>query len=247
MKRIVVLVLAMVLVAGVVSACSININLGNPVSTQEAQTDAPADDTQAVQTDAPTEPVPQIGTLDDYVRVYKEVSRSYGDGNTNILRLPEIMINAQDVYDANDELVEKFGDALSGENTGLYALDYDAYLNDTILSVVTTAKYEGGNSYGLAYVFDVTTGDRLNNETLCSMTGREYNTVMSDLKDELTDFYTEKYATLPGNDSEKEKTLSKDNISAAVLYPAANGKLMAMCDIYAAIGGGHWNELLEVE
>lgn len=187
-----------------------------------------------------------IGTVDDYVRTAEETTMSYDSDIT--FRLPEILLNSPDAENANTEIMDEYyyllrnGDAYYGANT----LDYEAYLNDKILSVIVTSRFDGGNSYGLVYNFDVTTGERLDNESLCSLTGREYGTVMSDLHDYLTSYY-ESFGNFTGNDSERERTLSDDNLYSSVIYIGKDDHLMAFCHIYAAIGGGEWVTTLEIE
>lgn len=65
---------------------------------------------------ATTAPV-SIGTLGDYVKTLKEKEVSFGNGKTNTLRLPEILIDSDDAKAANDEIVEKFGDVVNGDAT----------------------------------------------------------------------------------------------------------------------------------
>lgn len=261
MKKTIALFLALIFVMSALSACSLfgvplfgrvrmqptepapTMAAPIPAETAAAVTEAPAPETQAPETAAP------IGTLSDYVKTAKEKSVSFGDGNTNILRIPEILLSGTDATAANDEIIEKFGAVVNGDAdyTGAYALDYEAYLNQEILSVIVTAKYDGGNSYGLCYSFDVTSGKKLDSEALCTAIGESYSDKLDDLYDELADYYEDKYSTLPGNDTEKEKTYSYSNLKAAVMYLDGSGDLMAMTDIYAAVGGGHWIAQIEVD
>ena len=153
-----------------------------------------------------------------------------------------ILIDSTDAEAANQELESRFGEALDNGNSysGMYALDYEAYLNGSVLSVVTVGKYDGGNTYGLAYNFDVLTGKKLDNKQVCDAAGENYEGEIVDLREELNEYYEEKYGTMPGNDAEREKTFSDENLSKAVLYLDGDNDFMALVDIYAAVGGGHW-------
>ena len=243
MKRTIAVLLTLVLALSVLSACSININLGNEETEAPAasvpQVDVP---TAAPVTEPQTEAPPQIGELEDYVGVYKQKEVSFSDGNTNTLRLPEILIDSADAKDVNAEIVDKFGDIVNGDakSTGAYALDYEAYLNDEVLSVIIIAGFDGGNTYGLAYNFDVLTGESLSNRDLCDAVGKDYSSVKADLKDGIEDVYNEKFGSLPGNDTEKEKTFSNDNINDSVIYLDGNGRMKALVKFYAAVGGGQF-------
>lgn len=256
MKRLIALLLTVIFVMSALGACSfLGIPLGRrpaptaPAPTAPAPTAAPAE-TAAPPTEAPAATAPvSIGTLGDYVKTLKEKEVSFGNGKTNTLRLPEILLDSADAKAANSEIVEKYGEIVNGEanSTGAYALDYEAYLNDRILSVVVTAKYDGGNSYGLAYNFDVTTGKALDSAAVCEATGKSYGDMLDKLYDELVDYYEDKWGTLPGNETEKEKTYNYANLKAAVMYLDGDGDLTALVDTYAAVGGGHWIAQIEVD
>ena len=235
MKKIIAIMLSVILALGALSACSININLTQPTDEPEPA-DAAGAETQAA-------PV-GVGSLSDYVRTAREVIREFSDGNTNTLRLPELLLSGDDAAAANKELSETFGDMT---NSGMYALDYEACLSGSVLSLVTTAKYDGGNSDALCCNFDVITAERLDSEALCAALGYDHDAVVKALKANLADYYEEKYASIPGNDTEREKTLSDENLREAALYLSADGKPAAIVDIYAAVGGGHWVAQLDAE
>lgn len=246
MKKPIAILICLLLLVGILAACNININLTAPTeesvaeSTGEAVTEAPA--TEAVTeaaTEAPTEPV--IGALSDYVRSAVEEKKSFADGNTNTMRLPEILLDSADAEAVNQSIMDDYLDYTgNGDNGGAYALDYEAFLTGKILSVVITVHFEGGNSAGSAYNFDVTTGSSLDNAALCEALGKDHDTVISDLGSALKAYYDDKYAEMPGNDSERDKTLADDNVKAATLFVGGGEALTGLCDIYAAVGGGHW-------
>ena len=257
MKKLIALLLTVIFVMSALSACSfLGIPIGKrpaptaPAATSPAATTAPATETAAPATQAPATTAPvSIGSLGDYVKTLKEKEVSFGNGKTNTLRLPEILIDSTDAKSANDEIVEKFGEVVNGDanSTGAYELDYEAYLNKNILSVVITSKYDGGNSYGLAYDFDVATGKALDSAALCEAIGKSYNTELDKLYEELVEYYEDKWGTLPGNETEKEKTYNYANLKAAVMYLDGDGDLMALVDTYAAVGGGHWVAQIEID
>ena len=254
MKKTIAFVLAVIFVLSALTACSLfKAPKGSapaptaPAVSTEASTEAQTV-ASATEADSATAPA-AIGTLDDYVKTAKEKTITFGGGKTNTLRLPEILIDSADAKAANSEIVEKYGEVVEGEanSTGAYALDYEAYLNGKILSLVIIAKYDGGNSYGLCYNFDVTTGKTMDNESLCSAIGKNYTEELDELYDELVDYYETKWGNLPGNETEKEKTYNYSNIKAAAMYLDEDGDLMALVDTYAAVGGGHWIAQIDVD
>lgn len=260
MKRMIALLLACILTASVLGGCNpfaLFRRPQSPVQPTEAAAVAvpetvPAAETAApAATQAPTEPEKgaAIGGVGDYVRTAKEASFSYDDGTARTYRIPEIVLGTGDAAAANSEIMERFGDDVQEytDFSPVISLDYEAYLNERYLSVITTGKYEGGNSYALCYTFDVVSGNSLNNSLLCSSTGRNYDTAVSKLTENLTAVYDERYGQIPGNDGERNRTLDSENIKAAKMYLNASGKLMAIVDLYAAVGGGHWVESIEAE
>ena len=226
MKRFVLLTLALLMVLTALCACDTEV--GVPVD----PTDSPSS-SQSGQ---------QIGTLADYVKTAKEATQSFGDGNTTTYRLPEILLDSSDANAANSEIMATYGEFCKeyDDYSPVISMDYEAFLNDKYLSVIVTSSVDGGNSTGLCYSFDVTTGDQLDNETLCSMTGRDYNTAVTTLTENLTAEYDTKYASLPSNEEMRSQTLSSDNIEKSKMYLDGSGKLQSLVDIYAAVGGGHW-------
>lgn len=243
MKKFIAVLLSAAFAVTALSACSINININQPTeAAQSASTEADVPATAAPETEAPATEAP-VGTLSDYVRTANEITKDFGDGSTNTLRLPEILLDNADAKAANSEISEKFGDT---DNSGAYELDYEAYLNGKVLSVVITSKNQGGNSYALTYNFDVTSGSAMDNQSICDVAGESYSDVLADLRDELTDYYDEKWGALSGNDTERDKTYSDENLREAKLYLDGEGDIMAVVDIYAAVGGGHWFAQLEI-
>ena len=243
MKKAISVLFAVIILSAFLTACSINLNIN--MSTEEpAQPATSAAETALSPTENPTQPPakPVIGKLSDYVKTAKENTVSFGDGNTVTLRLPEILIESADADAANLKIMNAYGKAVNGgaNYTGVYNLDYEAYLNESVLSVIITAKYNGGNSYGMALNFDVLTGSGLDNSALCTAANRDLAEVETKLEAELIKSYDDKWSTLPGNDSMRAKTLTKDNIKSSELYLDEKGGMSALVKTYAAVGGGEF-------
>ena len=255
MKRMIALLCALVLIGTICCGCSIfpiPKRVPRPTvapaptetvaATQEATT-APA--TSAPATQAPA----SIGKLSDYVKTAKEATVVMPGGDEKHLRIPEILLDSTDADAANESIEGKFGEYIDDKNAHehVISLDYEASLNDKILSVLVKGTFDGGNSYGQCYCFDVLTGVKLSNAALCKLAGHDYDAACSALKSNLTTYYDEKYSGMPGNDDMRSQTLDDSNVKAAAMYLDASGKLMAMVDIYAAVGGGHWIESIPAE
>lgn len=251
MKRFIALFCALIIAGAVCSACgSKPKENGNTEPTGAAPTAAPAETVAATQeaeaTVAPaTQEVlhdPASAQLSDLVKNAKESVIVQPGGGEKRCAIPEILLDSSDAKAANSEIMEKHGDYFEDPSSHEYVneLNYEAYLFDKYLSVYIKSKVDGGNTSGLCYCFDITTGSELNGETLCSMTGRDYNTAIGTLKTNLTSYYDEKYSRLPNNDDYRNKTLSDSNVNASKLFLDDAHKLTAMVNIYAAVGGGNW-------
>lgn len=254
MKRIMAIICAVILIGTVFSACNLfqkpnhepTQSTPSAVVTEASATQA-VEETEASQATAvpATQAPADGGTLSDYVRTAKEAQVS----DSKTLRLPEILLDSADADAANSEIMTRFGEYVDDPEANNYviSLDYEAYLNGEILSVMVSGSFDGGNSYGQCYSFDVTTGVKLSNAALCTMSGHDYDTAKTALKTNLTTYYDEKYSGMPGNDEMRDQTLDDANITAAIMYLDGSGKLMAMTDIYAAVGGGHWVTSISAE
>lgn len=254
MKKKIALICAVMLIAAVCGGCS-GFGGGKTSSSQPsssaAETQAPPATQAPEATVAPTTPATaapetqapadsSIGELSEYVRTAKE------SGN---LRLPEILLDSDDAAAANAEIMAQYGAYVDDPESHNYvgALDYEAYLNQNVLSVLITGKLDGGNSFGQCYTFDVTTGKELSNEELCSLTGRDHSAASSTLKTNLTSYYDEKYSNLPANDELRNQTLSDQNVGASKMYLDGSDKLMALVQTFAAVGGGKWVATIPAE
>ena len=251
MKRIFTLFCILILTAVLCGACNLFIS-DEPVPTQP-QTEAEVEATVAPATEPATEPpVTEAPTeifddaLSGYIKIAKEKTLEYSSGHTHTFCLPEVTFDTQDARDANSEIMDDFGEMMENlTTTSGYSLEYEAYLNEDVLSLVIFVRYDGGSGFGLGYNFDVTTGDRIDDETLCSIIGKSYDDVLDELCDALDEHFEKK--NLIGIDSRREQTYSDENLQAAILYLNDSADLMAMIDVYASVGGGHWIAQLQVD
>ena len=246
MKKITALFLAVILILSL-SACSININTGGTEAPSTADGTA-AQSTEAQNTEASATEV-GTGALSDYVKTAKEIKATYEDSPYPVvLRMPEILLSGNDAAEANKEISDKFSKYMTESDAiGINDLDYAASLNGQVLSVVIMSRFDGGNSYGLCYNFDVTTGGRLGNEAMCKLAGKDYIKGIGTLRKELKAYYDSRYANLPDNEAERSKTLDDSNLHAASMYIDSSGKLMALVKTYAAVGGGQWIVQIKAE
>ena len=265
MKRLLTLLLAGVLAASALSACSVlpkkktyptDAPLPTYVpSSKKAQSEKEKDEEQQdpdVASSTASDEVkddPSDAVISDYVKNAKESVIVLPGGGEKRCAIPEILFDTDDAKAANSEIMEKHGDYFDDPESHDYVseLNYEAYLYDKYLSVYIKSKVDGGNTSGLSYCFDITTGNELNSEKLCSMTGHDYNTAISALKTNLTSYYDDKYSKLPKNSDYRDKTLADSNIKASKMFLNESHQLTATVSIYAAVGGGNWVETISAE
>ena len=256
MKRIIAIICTVMIIGALCCGCALVPKWNTdptPASSTEAASTQEAQATQEIPATASANNETQVdvssASVSDYVREAKESVVVQPGGGEKRFRIPEILLGSKDAAAANSEIIERYGSYFDDPYAREYviSMDYEAYLYDRILSVFVKNSVDGGNSNGLCYSFDITTGDKLNNETLCSMTGRDYNAVIDTLTTNLTAYYDEKYSGLPANDEMRSKTLSSDNINASVLFLDGSHRLTAMVNLYAAVGGGNWVDTIPAE
>ena len=266
MKRLLTLLLAGILAAVALSACTslpgkktepTDASLPTYVpSSKTAQSDDAKDDNEKQDPDVASSTAsdevkddPSDVVISDYVKNAKESVIVLPGGGEKRCAIPEFLFDTDDAKAANSEIMEKHGDYFEDPEAHNYVseLNYEAYLYDKYLSVSIKSRLDGGNTTGQSYCFDVTTGNELSSEKLCSMIGRDYNTAISTLKTNLTSYYDDKYSKLQGNDEMRNKTLADNNIKASKMFLNESHQLTATVSIFAAVGGGNWVETISAE
>ena len=215
------------------------------------------------ETPAATEPVtepetstedPKPGPISDYIGVLREVTfenKSYSPAVKQTFRLPEILIDSADAREVNDEILEKYGsimDAAASPDSSVYNtfLDYDSYLTGSILSVVINAEYGSGHEWHYSvYNFDVTTGKKLTNRTLCKMIGTDWDTMKSTLKSVLKTFFVNNWPQYENTQS-MYSTLDSETLETARLFIGNTRKVRALCTIYIAAGSGQLQRFVDI-
>ena len=268
MKRLLALLLAGILAASALSACSYLPKKGKSTSPTDAPLptyvpsskssksekakDDEKQDPDVASSNARNEEVKNdssTAVISDYIKDAKESVIILPGGGEKRCAIPEILLSSSDAKAANSEIIKTYGTYFDDPEKYNYVseLYYEAYLYDKFLSVYVKEKVDGGNTTGLCYCFDITDGSELSAEKLCSMTNHDYNTAISTLKTNLTSYYDGKYSNLKDNDEMRSKTLEDSNIKASKMFFNDSHELTAMVQIYAAVGGGHWVEIIPAE
>ena len=258
MKRIIALFCVLIITGAVCAAC--NNKPGEKDQAEPTHTEAAAAPTQTSAAtravEATAAPVtqaaladPATAQLSELVKNARETVIVQNGGTEKRCRIPEILLDSSDAKAANSGIIEKYGEIFDAPDQHSYilALDYQAYLYDKFLSVYINCRVDGGNSDGLCFCFDITTGKLLDSKTLCSMLGRDYSTVLDKLKANLTSYYDEKFSMLQDNDEMRSQTLADSNLDSSKMFLNEDHQLTAMVNVFAAVGGGRWVETISAE
>ena len=245
------ILIALIAVGGVWAAIKF-ISFGGSTDTSGS-----AVETQAAEGEATVEQVTEVkestGTAGDYVAVARE--EYYDDINMNHptrFRIPKITIDSDDARSANDEIVEIYTELMDAAANNDHSascdyLDFDAYLNGDILSVVITSKYNSTNYYKYSvYNFDTSTGKALNNRALCKKLGTTWDDVEETFRSKLKEEYCSKYPNFKDTEF-MYSTLSSNNLEASQLYLGSFKTLMADCTVYIGAGAGTYSRIIEIQ
>lgn len=235
----------------------------------------PAKDAPSEETTVPTEPVeitepetlecleshPEPVVLDGLVGVHRQEHLLYveeynQEANDLFLAVPEILLDSEDAKACNQALWN-ICDPVLDENMR-YArekgfisnrdINYDAWVYENTLTVCAwiSTEYEYTDYY--VYTLDLDTGKLLSNAETAPLAG-----LGEDWEDTLRNAVQRRFELRAGlvaqdepYNAQLENTLSQENLSAAVIYPGADGTPMAAIRFYNLAGGAYSNELLNL-
>ena len=259
MKRFVALFLSLCCTTLLFSGCK-----QPPVDDPGENTSGQTQDTQPTTqpTTKPTEPViveDIEGPLAQYVQTaIKETivfpGDRFGNKQSTPVRIPKLLPFSEDATACQAEIQQKFDSLINkirkehadGHTSATAFIDYSAYVNDSVLSVVIHQELMFDVSLYSIYNFDTETGKQLDTAELMS-------------KLQITDYaekfaqaakkaYEEKYQHSQNKDnfyhSQLAATISKENIDKAVPYVAEAGKVMVVINIYAIAGAAYYPEAI---
>ena len=256
------------------SACGIT----QPAQTTAADTTASPDSTTVPDTtaaeitvpdspDLPTAPtgrtvtsLPEEYTLDDLVFPYWEETLEWSDGynnNTFTAVIPGIYPFSGDAIRCEAEIaaimipyVEAEMEYMSlGASATMNFVDYAAYLNDHILSIIIRQETLYDLTYYHVFNLDLTTGKQLlpaDMKALLNISDADISAAISDAflskygsKDsfanpELSEAYQEQY----------DRSIAQKNIDLAQIYLGENGEAFIAANVYSLAGADYYPQLL---
>ena len=186
-------------------------------------------------------------TADSFIKIYKEGDSFKVDGKNEHYIMPLFNIDSDDAEAMNEELIASYDDCLpeilSPEYSGIiYSVNYEVYLNDTILSLCVEQK-AGGTTYRLAYNIDVTTGQQVHNDGIAEHFGTTAEALHDAIRNTVDSEYRASFSyNVENNTKYYQKTMSEENIGAVRLFIGDNNELKMMYTAYwgVMIGKGQF-------
>ena len=160
-----------------------------------------------------------------------------------VINAPKINLPGDDAALVNNAIQEEAGSvvsewelALAEQSVGFVTnMDYEAYLNGYILSVVCYKKDNSAHTTYKVYNFDVNTGGKLNRsgfQILGGITDSQLRQSLINAVDSVYFKLADKPDTMP---AARDKSISDQNLQQAELFYNSNGKLSAVVTVYNAV------------
>lgn len=197
----------------------------------------------------------------DCVTVGREETYSVTDANKNTVethyRLPVLTFDTADARAVNQEInnlyAEEFDAAKQAADSGKYtaysSIDYNAFVNDDIVTVIITAETSGHSLRYNVFNYNKKTSKRLDNAGLLEYLQRDYDQTFAQLKEALEDDYTSKFKAENFPDDyyyQLEETVGDEAVQKSQLYLNGEAELYAVCVEHASIGEGEFQVLISL-
>lgn len=213
-------------------------------------------------TTVPASTVPQKSSaVNDCVTAAREETFTCTDKNKNTVettyRIPALKFDTPDALEINSDIQKQFSDAFSeakeaesnNKSPAYDSIDYQAYVNDDIVSIIITAEDSGHSLSYRVFNYNKTTGKRLDNDMLLSYLQRDSDDTFSDLKQALEDDYTSKfkYENFPDDYYyQMELTVGDEAVRQSQLFLNKQAELYAVCTERASVGSGEFQVLISL-
>ena len=231
------------------SACNGEKNSGSP--------DAP----QEIATVPVTTRAPESSEVLDCVKVGREETFSYTDKNKNtvsvVYRIPALKFDTPDAEKINSEITSRYTEAFSAAFEAASAkkspeysgIDYSAYVNDDIVSLVITEESSAHNLSYVVYNYNKTTGKQLDNEGLLNYLQRDPDEAYARLQKALEEDYTSKFKEEKFPDDyyyQLDLTVGDEAIRQSQMFLNGDAELYAVCVEHAGVGVEEFSVLISL-
>lgn len=195
------------------------------------------------------------------VRVGREETFSYTDKNENtvsvVYRIPALTFDTPDAQKINNEIANEYNEAFSAAFEAASAkkspeysgIDYNAYVNDDIVSLVITEESSGHRLSYRVYNYNRSTGKQLDNEGLLAYLQRDADETYKELQSALEEDYLAKFKEEKFPDDyyyQLDLTISDEAVRRSQMFLNADAELYAVCVEYAGVGDGEYSVLISL-
>lgn len=178
-----------------------------------------------------------------------------GNEITAVYRIPKLTADTIDAQRMNADINGKYNKlfdearetAAQNGSPEPETIDYSAYLNDDIVTIVITGEGQSHSMTYEVYNYNKTTGKRLNNVELLNYLQRSYDDTFQALGKALEADYTSKFKEENFPDDyyyRLDLTLKETAVRQSKLFLNQNGELYAVCTEYADVGDGAFQVLI---
>lgn len=207
-------------------------------------------------TEKPTEPPTEPPKAEDFIKIYQE-DTYYNKIRKNDFTyvMPLFAIDSPDAEAINNELISAYEEALKSINAyitdpyndGIYTVNYEAWINDNILSLCVERKLAVSVRY-LVYNIDIFTGKRIDNEEIAQHYGTTFSDMFENVRTAVDSAFTEKFKQ--NSDSilakYRQKTIADENIDQSVLFIKDGNRLFVMYEWFMAVQAAHGHDIAEM-
>ena len=224
---------------------------------KSGSSDAP----QEITTVPVTTRAPESSEVRDCVKVGREETFSYTDKNKNtvsvVYRIPALTFETADAQKINEEIANEYSEAFSAafqaasekRSPEYSGIDYSAYVNDDIVSLVITEESAGHKLSYKVYNYNKTTGKQLGNEGLLNYLQRGVDETYAELQKALEEDYLAKFKEEKFPDDyyyQLDLTTSDEAVRKSQMFLNADAELYAVCVEYAGVGDGEYSVLISL-
>lgn len=212
--------------------------------------------TAASDATSPTETQSAEMTPDNYVTDGRGETFTYtdkgGSEHETVYRIPKLTFTTDGAQSINAAIAEQYSADFEAAEQATAApaytsIDYGAYVNDDIISLLITAEDQTHHFTYSVYNYNKKTGKQLDNAGLLTYLQRDYDQTFSDLKTALQDDYTSKFQFENFPDDyyyQMEMTVGDEAIQQSSLFLNENGELYAICTERVSLGDGEFQVMI---
>lgn len=228
----------------------------NPDTTQQTEEDVTEDTVPDTTSPEPTDPPVIEGPLGEFVQIDVAETVTGTDGRNQwsvSIRVPKLLPFSKDaeacqkeIQDIYYPLAEEIStDSAKGFWPVLLSVEFEAYLNDGILSLVICEQTNYDTSHYRVYNFDTATGVRLDSAALAEKLA--ITDYAQKVKQVAQAAFEQRYGFWqddPLYAQQHAATVSEENVAKGLLYLAEEGKPIVVMDIYSCAGAPYYSHAI---